>query len=278
MPGSNDDDGLDLPPEIEGESISGVVTDFQGLPLVGVRVEVADSGGADLDLLPVLTDGAGGFEVSGLAEGMRYDLRFRMGTVKARTLAVPVGTDQLQVKLARPQGILLVVKTEGGAAGPDVTYVVLRREGPKGPVREYFGRTLRQRLLLWSIRPGLYTVTVWGGSYLPVEANGVLVKQGESAPEVQVLLSAKGGAVGGEVTNADGAACDALVSWRRLDVPGHVPRHLTTAATAEGGSFLFRGLPEGRYRVSAWSEEHGIAEMEVDVVEEQSASLAVRLG
>ena len=113
MPGPNDLDDLSRPPEVEGASIAGRVTDFQGEPLVGVRVEAADSGGADLDLLPVLSDGNGHFEVDGLAEGTRYDLRFRIGTVKARTLAVPVGTDQLLVKLARPQGILLVVKTAG---------------------------------------------------------------------------------------------------------------------------------------------------------------------
>jgi len=268
--------GLDLPPEVEGESIAGTVTDFQGVPLVGVRVEVAETGGADLDLLPVLTDGTGAFHVAGLADATRYDMRFSLGAVRARTLAVPVGTDQLQVKLARPQGILLLVKPDVGAALPDVTYVVLHRAGPKGPIREYFGRTVRQRLLLWSIRPGRYTVTVWGGPYLPVEADGVLVNEGESAPEVQVLLAAMGGAIGGEILDGSGASCDALVAWRRLDAAGHVPRHMTTVPT-DNGSFVFKGLPKGRYRVSAWSGKHGIGEAEVDVVEEQSAGIQLTL-
>ena len=100
----------ELPPEVEGGSIAGSVTDFDGVPLVGVRVEAAVSGGADLDLLPVLTDGDGQFALSGLAEG-RYDLRFVLGQVRARTLAVPTGTDQLRISLARPQGILLKIKT-----------------------------------------------------------------------------------------------------------------------------------------------------------------------
>lgn len=278
MSGPNDIDDLDRPPEIEGGTISGRVTDFQGEPLVGVRVEVAESGGGDLDLLPVLSDGNGAFQVGGLTEEARYDLRFRMGTVKARTLAVPVGTDELQVKLARPQGILLVVKTEAGGVVPDVTYVVLHRNSAKGLVREYFGRTLRQRLLLWSIRPGNYTITVWGGPYLPVEAHGVVVNEGQAAPEVQVLLAAKGGAVGGEVTNAAGDPCEALVAWRRLDAPGHAPRHMTTHPTDPSGEFVIRGLPDGRYRLSAWSVEHGVGEIDVDVSEEKSASigLAVR--
>jgi len=277
MPGPNDLDDLSLPPEVEGGSIAGSVTDFQGEPLVGVRVEAADSAGADLDLLPVLTDGRGHFQVDGLAEGSRYDLRFRLGTVKARTLAVPVGTDQLRVRLARPQGILLVVKTEAGAAVPDVTYVVLHRHGPNGPIREYFGRTLRQRLLLWSIRPGRYTVTVWGGPYLPIEADNVEVVEGSPAPEVQVLFSVKGGAIGGEIETPAGQGCAALVSWRRLDADGHAPRHMTTMTTMLDGSFSFRGLPAGRYRISAYAQDHGVAELEVDVTEDTSAAVRLRL-
>jgi hypothetical protein len=273
----DDIDGLSLPPEVEGETISGVVTDFQGEPLVGVRVEAAETGGADLDLLPVLTDGLGRFEVYGLAEGSRYDLRFRLGTVKARTLAVPVGTSELRVKLARPQGILLLVKTEPGQPVPDVTYVVLHRAGPKGPIREHFGRTVRQRLLLWSIRPGTYTVTVWGGPYLPVEADGVVVQEGVPAPEVQVLLAARGGSIEGGVTSAGGPVSDALVAWRRLDAAGHAPRHMTTHRSAEDGTYAMRGLPQGRYRVSAWSEAHGVGEVEVGVDEDKTAHVDIAL-
>ncbi len=270
-------DDLDLPPAVEGATITGHVADAQGEPLVGVRVEAAASGGADLDLLPVLTDGRGAFAVEGLAPGGRYDLRFALGTVKARVLAVPTGTDQLRVKLARPQGILLVVKTDPGLPPPPMRYVVLDRDGPSGPVREYVGRTLRSRLLLWRIRPGTYTVTVWGGSYLPVQAHGVTVMEGRPAPEVEVALGPLGGTIGGEVTDATGHACSALLSWRRVDRPGHAPRHMTTLRSTPHGDFLVRGLPTGRYRISGWSEQHGIGDVEVDVIEEQSASVTLML-
>jgi len=270
-------DDLTRPPAVEGGTISGRVTDGQGGPLVGVRVEAAETGGADLDLLPVLTDGRGDFAVEGLAPGARYDLRFMLGTVKARALAVPTGTDQLRVKLARPQGILLIVKTDPGRPPPPMRYVVLDRAGPSGPVREYVGRTLRSRLLLWRIRPGTYTVTVWGGSYLPVQAHGVTVMEGQPAPEVEIVLGPLGGAVGGEVTDATGHACPALLSWRRVDRPGHAPLHMTTLRSTPHGDFLVRGLPTGRYRISGWSEEHGIGDVEVDVVEEQSASVTLML-
>jgi len=273
-PGTSIDDPSG-PPEVEGDTISGHVADFQGVPMVGVRVEAAETGGADLDLLPVLTDGHGAFCVEGLAPHSRYDLRFALGTVKARALAVPTGTDQLEVKLARPQGILLVIKVEAGLPPPPVFHVVLHRATSSGVVREYFGRTLRSRLLLWSIRPGRYTVTVWGGSYLPVQASGVDVLENQPAPEVEVLLGPMGGTVGGEVVDASGHACEALVSWRRIDAPGHVPLPLATVPSTPHGDFVLRGLPEGRYRISAFSETKGIGDVEVDVTDQQSTSVTL---
>ncbi len=270
-------DPLDEPPAVEGGTISGAVTDFEGVPLVGVRVEVAESGGADLDLLPVLTDGDGGFAVEGLAPEARYDLRFSLGTVRARTLAVPVGTDQLRVKLARPQGIMLVIKTDDEGPTPDLYYIVLERDASPRPIREYFGRSVRPQMLLWSIRPGRYTVRVWGGPYLPVHANGIDVVEAQSAPQVEVLLGPKGGLVGGEVRDKDGKSCRALVSWRRVDAAGHAPRHLTSHPTDENGEFVIRGLPEGRYRIAACNETVGLAQVEVDVVEEQSCSVTLEL-
>jgi hypothetical protein len=270
-------DPLDGPPPVEGESIAGVVTDFEGIPLVGVRVEAAESGGGDLDQLPVLSDGDGRFEVTGLAEGARYDLRFSLGTVRARTLGVPVGTATLSVKLARPQGIVLVVKTGPGQVMPDILGVVLEREAEPRPIREWFGRSVRPRLHLWSIRPGRYTVTVWGGPYLPVRAGRIDVRPDQPGPTVEVLLSALGGTVGGEVADAQGRPCAALVGWRRLDAPGHAPQRMTTHATDGEGNFVLRGLPAGRYRLTAWSEERGIGEAEVDVAEEQSRGVTVTL-
>lgn len=271
------DGPLDAPPPVEGESISGAVTDFDGMPLVGVRVEVADGAGADLDLLPVLTDGDGAFEVTGLAPGARYDLRFKLGTVKARTLAVPVGTDQLRIKLARPQGIMLVIKTGSGDPPPDLYGVVLERDASPRPIREYFGRGLRSRMLLWSIRPGRYTVIVWGGPYLPVRAHGVMVAEAQSAPQVEVLLSARGGEVDVGVSDAKGRACPALISWRRVGAVDPVPRHMTTHTTDLDGRFAIRGLPEGRYRISALGADQGLAHAEVDVREDLPATLGLRL-
>ena len=273
-------DDLDLPPAIEGDAIAGRVTDPQGVPLTGVRVEAAESGGADLDLLPVLTDGDGRFVVEGLNPEVRYDLRFSLGTVKARVLAVPTGTDQLQARLARPQGILLVIKTEPGQPPPALYGVSLKREAQGRRVPAWQGRMLDPRMLLWSIRPGRYTVTVWGGPYLPVEAHGVEVVDGRPAPEVEVVLGPRGGSVLGHVRAARddaGAASDALVSWRRLDGSGHAPFALRTVAADDDGAFALRGLPEGRYAVVAWSPTCGIVRSEVDVREEDDVRLDLPL-
>jgi hypothetical protein len=240
-----------LPPAIEGGRITGTVTDFDGYPMVGVRVEAAASEGADLDLLPTMTDGEGFFVLEGLAEE-RYDLRFALGQVRARCLAVPAGTLSLGVKMSRPQGILLVVKTASGNAPPDLLYVVLTRESQAGPVIEYEGRHLTTRMLLWSIRPGRYTVTVWGGRWLPVSAPGIEVREGEKAPVVELLFSVEGARVEGRLLDAAGAPVAAgLVAWRRLDPPSVWPRASTTTTTDDDGNFVAQGLPAGTYRFSA---------------------------
>jgi hypothetical protein len=264
------------PVEDDGAAIAGSVTDFEGVPLTGVRVEIASAGGEDLDLLPVLTDGEGRFRLTGLAEG-RYDLRYVLGQVRARTLAVPSGTNDLQVQLVRPQGILVVVKTEAGRPEPGVVHVVLDRETPAGFLREYIGRLLRTRALLWSVRPGRYLLTVWGGPYLPVQARGVTVEEGRPAPEVQVLLGAEGGAVAGRCT-VGGQPVEALVGWRRLDAPGPWPRTESSVTTDPDGRYAIRGLPAGRYAVFAGTESGPILEETVDAVEGEVVARDFDLG
>lgn len=272
--GANAEEGS--APDIEGGAIGGFVTDFEGMPLVGVRVEAAATGGADLDLLPVLTDGEGGFTIAGLAEG-RYDLRFVLGRVKARTLAVPVGTDQLRVRLARPQGLLLVTKTMDGLEPPAMVRFALHRDTPRGPVLEHVGKTLKRSILLWSIRPGRYTVTAWGGPCLPVVASGIDVAEGEPAPEVEVAFTATGGTIRGDVKDADDAPLGALVAWRRLDGPDATPRAECCLATDPDGGFQVRGLPSGRYRVSAWAEGHRVHDHDIDVEEASTTVVSVVL-
>lgn len=265
------------PPEVEGGTIEGRVADFDGYPLVAVRVEAAETGGGDLDRLPTLTDGEGRFCLEGLADGA-YDLRFEIGKVAARTLAVPTGTRDLTVRLARPQGMLLLVKVHPGEAPPAATHVVLDRRRAGGTVREYVGRHLETRLLLWSIRPGTYRVTVWGGGYEPVVVEGVEVEDGAPAPEVQVLLAARGGTIEGEaVVGAGTAPEDVRVVWRRLEGENPWPRTWTSTRCDEAGRFRIGGLPAGRYRVGAGTPTGKIADAEVHVPEGECARMVIDL-
>jgi hypothetical protein len=147
-----------------------------------------------------------------------------------------------------------------------MVHVVLDREGPAGLVREFIGRTLRGRMLLWSVRPGRYVLTVWGGPYLPVVARGVEVVEGRPAPEVQVLLGAEGGSVAGRCASR-GRPVEALVGWRRLDAPGPWPRTESSVPADADGRYVLRGLPAGRYLVYAGTESGAVAEITLDVAE-----------
>lgn len=268
----------ETPPEVQGLRIEGQVTDFGGLPLVGVRIEAAAGGGGDLDLLPTMSDGEGRFVLQGLEAG-RYDLRFRLGKVSARTLGVGAGTTDLAVRLARPQGILLVAKTPPGDEPPGVLHVVLeRRTTAEKYVREHVGRHLATRLLLWSIRPGTYRVTAWGGAYLPVRAEGVEVRDGRPAPELQVLLGARGARIEGRVVDAEGVPQpDVFVAWRRLEGVQPWPRQACSTRTDGEGRFLVLGLPSGRYRISVGTKTGPIRDHEVDVADEARVELPITL-
>ena len=264
-----DDHDLARPPNVEGGTIAGRVTDSKEVPLPGVRIEAAATGGGDLDLLPEITDAHGRFELTGLTSG-RYDLRFSLGQVKARVLAVPTGTDQLRVRLARPQGLMLVFRSIDDAPPPPLYHYTLKRigktnNGTPNVVCEDVGATLKSRILLWSIRPGHYIVTAWGGPYLPVEVNDIVVKPDDPAPEVEVLLAARGATIHGHTRGRDGAPVESLINVRRTDQPCHVPRQLTTQETTEQGEFWLRGLPEGDYLLTAYRDDLGFTELPLHV-------------
>jgi hypothetical protein len=224
--------------------------------------------------LPTLSDGDGRFLLEGLEAGP-YDLRFQIGKVAARTLAVPAGTTDLKVRLARPQGILLVAKVSPGEEPPSVLHVVLERRTKQGSIREHMGRHLVTRLLLWSIRPGTYRITAWGGPYLPVTAEGVVVRDARPAPEVQVLLGARGAEVRGRVT---GQVAEAVfVAWRRIDAAQPWPRQTCSTRTDEDGRFRIQGLPAGIYRLSAGSPKGPTTEIELEVGDETTQEIELAL-
>ena len=185
--------------------------------------------------------------LAGLADG-RYDLRFVLGQVRARTLAVPTGTDQLRVSLARPQGILRQDQDAARRArSRPIFHVVLDRHTTVRGVREHIGRTLRPRLLLWSIRPGTYTVTVWGGRYLPGRRQRRRRRGGQARPRGRGRSSPRPAA-------PSKARCSAGRPRRRRRVAssrgaastppatGPAPRRRSPPTPA--GRFAVRGLPD----------------------------------
>ena len=160
-----------------------------------------------------------------------------------------------------------------GEDPPGMLHVRLEREGKAGWLCEYEGRHLTMRCLLWSIRPATYRITVWGGEWLPVQAHGVVVLEGQPAPEVQLVLTVKGGSVVGRVLDVHGKAIpNALVTWRGLDNPGPWPLHERCVEADEQGGYHLMGLPPGRYRVSGGPFTGPFVEDELEVAAEQTAT------
>ena len=241
----------DSPPPIEGGVIAGHAVDFEGLPLVGVRVEAAESGNeASLDALPVLTDGDGAFRLEGLV-GNAYDLRLAMGTVKARVLGVPVGKQDLAVRLARPRGFVVDARVRPGDLPPDVLHLQLERKGKEGWVREHVGRSLRKRLLLWNLRPGSYRLLAWAPPWRPVLVEDIAVKDLEAAHDVVLDLSARGESLSGQLLDAAGNPTSGELTWRREDGGADLPIPFRSLSVAENGQWRIEGLLPGRYVVSA---------------------------
>ena len=259
-PGATPDGGPDdLPPAIEGGVIAGRALDFEGLPLVGVRVEAAASGDeGSLDALPVLSDGEGRFRLEGLV-ATSYDVRLAMGTVKARVLGVAVGTADLAVRLARPQGLVVDARVRPGALPPDVLHLVLERQGKEGWVREHVGRSLRKRLLLWNLRPGTYRLLAWAPPWQAVRAEGLPVREGAPAPDVVLDLAGAGARLSGTLCDAQGRPCAGWLTWRREDGPEDLPAPLRSVAVPEQGAWRITGLTPGRYRIAAVTRSGALA-------------------
>ncbi len=254
----------DSPPPIEGGVIAGRAEDFEGLPLVGVRVEAAASGDErSLDALPVMTDGEGAFRLEGLV-APRYDLRFAMGTVKARVLDVPVGRLDLTVRLARPQGFVVDARVRVGESPPDVLHLVLERHGREGFVREHVGRSLRKRLLLWNLRPGTYRLLAWGPPYRPVVVDAIDVRDGEPAREVVLDLAARGSRIEGRLLGPDDRPTGGWLTWREEAEGDPLPPPLRSLAVDDDGTWRIDGLPPARYVVSAATCDGALASEAVD--------------
>lgn len=254
-----------LPLPVEGGTISGTVADFEGVPIVGVRVEAKATGDpTSLDLLPAMTDGSGRFLLEGLI-APAYDLLLGKSTVKARVEAVPIGKMDLAIRLARPQGVVLDVRTSQGDPPPTVIHMALWRQTKDAWAKEHVGRSLEKRMLLAGLRPGTWRLVVHGPPYLPVNVEGFEVRAGHAADVVPVHLSVRGGTIEGTFVDGPGRVRSGWAAWGRADAPETLPHDFRSLAIAEDGTFAISGLPAGRYDVAAWSDGGATAAVVVDV-------------
>ena len=79
--------------------------------------------------------------------------------------------------------------------------------------------------------------------------------QGGSLPEMQMVVSTKGGAVRGEVAEDETRVALGATVVLLPDPAGGRLQHYQATSTDEHGLYLFRGVAPGRYTVVAWRED-----------------------
>lgn len=79
--------------------------------------------------------------------------------------------------------------------------------------------------------------------------------QGGTLPEMQLVVSTKGGAVRGEVAEGDTRVALGATVVLLPDPAGGRVQHYQATSTDEHGLYLFRGVAPGRYTVVAWRED-----------------------
>ncbi|HCJ09660.1 MAG TPA: hypothetical protein DHW14_00640 [Clostridiales bacterium] len=250
-------------------SVSGTVTSAAtGRPLAGARVVVMDQAG--IHVTTVLTDGAGRYEVEGLAAGS-YTLLFQAADFRSERTGVSLDPGDAVVvdqALEPDPGALRGTVTDAVTGEPLAGAAAVLRTAAGVPV----GSALtddRGVFLLPGLAPSPnYKLTVTRSDYAS-EALSVAVTAGQTT-EVAVALEPQPGRVTGTVTRA--ATGRPLPGVEVLAfTSGGVPAG--RSVTGPDGRYLVEGLAPGSYELSY--NLGGFAERTVGVVLEPAQEAVV---
>ncbi|MCR4315719.1 MAG: carboxypeptidase regulatory-like domain-containing protein [Planctomycetes bacterium] len=255
--------------------ITGKVTDEEGTPIVGARIEV---GTIQEKVFPlVLTDEDGNFSIQHLSNS-QYAMRITAEGYGSDTReGIRGGTENLDLKLRPAGGIsgnvyfmseeepvtayrVRVFRTNGNAydRGMDVA---------GASVYEIFDE--KGAFEVDGLRAGRYQIEVFHADYGSKRSEDITIASGEKKPGVVLMLD-PGGVLSGVILRSDTkepvsraqVAVAECVRFGDSLYPFETSRELTTE-TDDTGAFELRGMPAGFMKVSVIHETHSKKYFEV---------------
>ncbi len=237
-------------------SIAGTVTDRAGNPVANARVEVrtGDSTAGPNDT----TDLHGAFSISGLEPGLYnvvVESKWQLSSSESRTLTTPVRVRvdrgvaaRVQLQVDREDSkITGIVVDERGAPVADVAIDVALTSPDLAPRRRSYERTLA-----WTSPTGTFEISSIPAQPVAVRAridgaNEVVADNVQPGQHVRLVLESTG-VISGVVNDPSGASVDDItleIEDRGQDISRRERLFHT------GGTFTFRELPAGTYRLTA---------------------------
>lgn len=255
-----------------GVVISGHVVDAQGEPVGGADVHGRVRGWQDRQS----TGKDGAFTLSRLNGG--ETIRVMASTTSAKSKEYT-----FDIPPAGLSGVKLVL--EHAADGLIAGVVVDRRSQPfHGRVSlaladEGSHRTTNRtntdaegRFLFASVAAGAYKIGARTESGIGRELLRLTMKPGQQVRGLRLVFDEDASLeISGKVTNESGAPVAALLTLDRLRYPGSAAQ--STGSTAVDGTFRFRGLDEGFFRITASAP--GYAEVNVDDIPSGTQDLSI---
>jgi len=249
--------------------VKGTVVNSNGTPVATFSVHPSPKGGTkaskQLDARPFRgAAGQGAFEYTGIPPGL-YDINFRSSGYAVQTVPdvqVSNGVLDLGRVVLEEGGIIsgFVVDPQGRPiAGADVRVVggASRFQSPSLGARNSSNpsRTATDSRGVFefrNLRSGVVSLQVKADSYVKQKVDRIDPNVPSTARNLQVVLDL-GCEIFGVVTDANGAAQNGVQVF--LSDPGGGPTGNQRTATNSEGTYQFKGLSQGTYRV--WAQRTG---------------------
>lgn len=284
-----------------GLSVSGIVVDAEGAPVVDANVRAASVGGGarakQTNAWGVPTGKDGRFVLEGLIAG-EYEIRashtdfIEPESPTKHTLAAG-GTDEVRIALEKGGKVVGLVVDAKRRPVPGARVELVGRRWTGNDART--GDDGRFELL--NVQPGEHRVRATSGGWDELRAPGtsdddvqgeqVTVKSGQDA-EVELVVEEQFGTIAGRVVDADGGPVDdAFVSYSRESDSATQSGNRAKQAvrwsgwvqapvlTDEGGAFELTQIPIGKHTLIA--QRKGGGEGTIEHIETGSTGVVIRL-